>query len=704
MRIGRRTAAQVAWALFVISVGASAATLFVEFKGNGIANFGTVSVALLPAYSVLGAVVASRQPRNAVGWIFCAVGLTLSVASVSQGYADYALSDAGGTMPGGDVAAWLGTWIWPPAILLMFTFLPLLFPDGRLPSRRWRPAAWLAALLLVVEVVPVAVTGWPLRGPILNEIGDEAPVRASDAFKFAFNLQVAAIILMFVLGLACAASLVLRYRRADAEERAQLKWITLAAGFLVIAIIVNSPLIGFGGAILPTIALALVPAACGVAILKYHLYEIDVVIHQTVVFGALAAFITAVYVGIVVGIGSLVGRGDEPNVALSIAATALVAVAFQPVRSRVQRFANRVVYGKRAEPYELLSRFSERVGETEATEQVLPRTAQVLAEGTGARQAEVWLRAGSRLVRGAAWPEGNGAAEMKMPDGALPPFPGVTSVLPVKHQGELLGALTLTKAPGDPLKPSEEKLLEDLSLQAGLVLRNVGLTADLEARLDEISTQAEELRASRQRIIEAQDTERRKLERNIHDGAQQHLVALAVKLRLAKSLAKKDPVKARAMLEELQSQTKEALDTLRDLARGIYPPLLEAKGVAAALEAQVAKGTLHAKIEAADSGRAPLETEATVYFCCLEALQNIGKYANASQVTIRLGREDGALIFSVEDDGAGFDPATQPTGSGLQNMRDRVEALGGSVGVTSAPGKGTKVSGLVPVGKMEPAG
>jgi len=389
---------------------------------------------------------------------------------------------------------------------------------------------------------------------------------------------------------------------------------------------------------------------------------------------------------------------------LSILATAVVAIAFQPVRTRVQRVANRLVYGKRAEPYEVLSQFSERVAGTEATEKVLPTTARVLAEGTGATRADVWLRVGSRLVREASWPDGNETTlkRVTLTGDELPELPEVTRAVPVRHQGELLGALALAKAPGDPLKPPEEKLLEDLASQAGLVLRNVGLTADLEAQLEEISRQARDLRSSRQRIIEAQDAERRKLEKNIHDGAQQHLVALAVKLKLAKSLTEKDAAKARAMLQELQGETTDALDTLRDLARGIYPPLLEEQGVAAAIEAQAKKGTLPVTVEAGDFGRATLEAEGTIYFCCLEALQNAAKYANASRVTVRLARSDGDLRFSVEDDGDGFDPATQPLGSGLQNMKDRVDALGGSVEVSSAPGRGTTVSGRVPAKELEP--
>jgi signal transduction histidine kinase len=307
------------------------------------------------------------------------------------------------------------------------------------------------------------------------------------------------------------------------------------------------------------------PIAIGLAILKYHLYGIDIVINRTLVYGALAAFITAVYVGIVVGIGTLIGSGGQPNLALSIVATAIVAVAFQPVRERLQRIANRLVYGKRATPYEVLSRFSERVAESYASNEVLPRMARVLAEGTGAVHAGVWLRAGKVVHQAAAWPDNSTlSAPVPLVGDGLPDMPGADRAVAVRHQDELLGGLTVTKRKGESLTPVEEKLLTDLASQAGLVLKNVGLTDQLLQRL-------EDLRASRQRLVAAQDDERRRLERNLHDGAQQNLVAIKVKLGLAEMLAGSDAGKSRALLLELQADADEALETLRSLARGIYP-------------------------------------------------------------------------------------------------------------------------------------
>jgi signal transduction histidine kinase len=446
-----------------------------------------------------------------------------------------------------------------------------------------------------------------------------------------------------------------------------------------------------------------VPIAVAVAILKYRLYDIDVVVRKTVVFGGLAGFITLVYVGIVVGVGALLGRGDEPNVGLSIAATAIVAVAFQPVRERVQRFASRLVYGRRATPYEVLARLSERAAGTFATEDVLPRTARIIAEGLGASRVTVWLHVGQELRPGASWPAAvDPPRAVAMADGELPAPEGDRTVA-LRLGDELLGAITVDKAASEPFTPAEEKLLDDLAGQAGLVISNVRLTAELEANIERIEAQARELRASRQRIVAAQDEERRRLERNIHDGAQQHLVALAVKLRLARQTIARDVVKGRELLVALQDEIGNALDTLGSLALGIYPPLLEEQGLAPALAAQYTRSGLPVHLDARLQGRFSIEAEAAVYFCVLEALQNAAKHARASRIDVRLEEVAGELRFEVHDDGAGFEVSANGTGTGLQGIRDRLAVFGGHAEVESSPGGGTSVRGRVPIQAVEVA-
>jgi signal transduction histidine kinase len=262
----------------------------------------------------------------------------------------------------------------------------------------------------------------------------------------------------------------------------------------------------------------------------------------------------------------------------------------------------------------------------------------------------------------------------------MPPVPGADLSVPVLHQGELLGAISLQMPKDEPLRPAGEQLVADVASQAGLVLSNAGLIEDL--------------RASRQRLVTAQDEARRRLERNIHDGAQQDLVALAIKLKLTATTVNEEP--ARQMLGELQADAVGALKNLRDLARGIYPPLLADLGLAAALSAQASKSTLPVTVEADGIGRYGQDTEAAVYFCCLEALQNIAKYAQASSARICLQAQNGTLRFTVSDDGAGYDARRTPLGSGQRNMADRLAALGGRLEVRSAPGQGTTITAQLP--------
>jgi signal transduction histidine kinase len=310
----------------------------------------------------------------------------------------------------------------------------------------------------------------------------------------------------------------------------------------------------------------------------------------------------------------------------------------------------------------------------------------MIGDATGAKRARVWIRVGADFRPEAVWPaEATLGTPIRSEADLLPAFPEGERAFPVRHQGELLGALSLATSRRETLTTTQENLVSDLAGQAGLILRNVRLI--------------EELRASRQRLVTAQDEERRRLERNIHDGAQQQLVALAVKVRLARTMTARDVERAQALLDELQGETQEALENLRDLARGIYPPLLADQGLASALQAQARKVPFPVQVEPNGIGRYPADTEATAYFCVLEALQNAAKYADASKAIVTLREEDGRLVFSVSDDGAGFDVHRITAGAGLQNMTDRLDAIGGSLDVASTPGRGTTVMGQIPVSK-----
>ena len=676
-----RSAGRLAWSIALLSVALSGAGLVFTVKnGSSIVSYsGVFALVASVAFGLLGALLASRRPGNPIGWMFVSVAVVLSLNAVADGVANYGLTTNPGSVPGAAVGSWLKVWSWTPASGLLLVFVLLLFPDGRLPSRRWRPVAWVGAISIALASVPAAVAGWPLRGPKLL-YSDEPPPSLPQAFRLAITIQEVAVVLIFLCGFLSAASLVVRLRRARGEGREQIRWFAFGGILMLIGLFASTPIVT-GSTGFALIAVPMLPIAATVAILKYRLYDIDVVINKTVVYAVLAAFFTIVYVAIVVGIGTAIGsRSSRP---LTIVAAVVMAVAFQPVRERARGFANRVVYGKRATPYQVLSEFAERMTATYSTDDVLPRMAQILAAGTGATDARVWLRVGDRLRMAASWPAEEGPPEeLPVVGEELPAFSEGDQAFPVLDQGELLGALSVKMPPNEPLTPVQEKLIRDLASQAGLVLRNVRLI--------------EELRASRQRLVAAQDQERRKLERNLHDGAQQQIVAVTLKQRLIENLVESNPAKAKEMLSQLQGETAEALETLRELARGIFPPLLADRGLPEALRSQARRSPIPVEVEADGVGRYSQELEAAVYFCCLEALQNVAKYAQASRATVRLFTEDGRLTFTVDDDGRGFDRGATSFGTGLQGMTDRLAAIGGTVEVRSEPGRGTTVVGRIP--------
>ena len=651
-----------------------------------------IQLGILP----VGVIVATRERRNPIGWLLLTAALLGSLHAASGEYAFRGLLGAPG-LPGVQWAAWLSNWIIMPVFPSgAFLFVLLLFPTGRLVSSRWRPVAGAAVVVTALLMVGTILYEGPISiAANVRSIPDPTAIKGSaPVLGWLWVTWPVSLLLLLVAG----ASIVVRYRRSAGDERQQIKWFAFAVVATLVAYAATFPL-GFSSPYAQPLSNAIleagigvaIPVACGIAILKYRLYGIDIVISRAIVYAALAALITAVYVGIAVGIGTLVGSGGKPNLGLSILATAIVAVGFQPVRVRLQHIANRLVYGKRATPYEVLSEFSQRVAETYSAGEVLPRMARILQEGTSAAAATVWLRSGEQLRAAATYPEtSNGQAPLSLVGSHLPEMDGVQRAVPVLHQGDLLGALTITKRRGESLTPIELKLLEDLAHQAGLVLKNVGLTAELLQRLDE-------LRASRQRLVRSQDEERRRLERNLHDGAQQHLVALKVKVGLAEMLMDRNPDKARATLQQLKAEADEALENLRDLARGIYPPILAERGLVEALQAQARKATVPVVVEAGTIDRHPQEQEAAVYFSVLEALQNVQKYAGASLATVRLSEADGLLRFEVDDNGCGFEVATVLRGSGLTNVADRLDALDGHLEIDSAVGDGCRLRGWLPV-------
>ncbi len=657
-----------------VAVG-NAVTIGLEVAA-GRADEASFTIFLL-SFPVVGFFVLSRRPDARLGWLMVSMGVANAFLGVLTSYGAFAVRRE---LPLGPLALALGGPGWVPFIGIS-GYLLLLFPDGHLPSRRWRWFSWACGIALALVMLGIWVYPGPFEDSgfpgVVNPIGVEALRPFLDAFG----------VLLFAvptLVVGSAVGLILRMRRTDDDVvRHQIRWLAYAAA--VIATI-------FGLAFLPTLndesgwsswiqnasalSFLLIPITIGIAILRYRLYDIDVVIRKTVVFAVMAVVIALVYVGLVVGVGALVGSRESPL--LSALAAAVVALVFQPMRTRARRLADRVVFGKRATPYEVMATFGDQLAETYASDDVLPRIARVLGEGVGAERARVSLLIGSELREVAVWPDDRGVERSD------------DFTADVRHRGELLGALSVVMPPSDPMNPSRERLVHDLAAQAGLVLRNERLTSELRGRLVD-------LQAAQKRLVAAQDDERRKLERNIHDGAQQQLVALQVRQRLAEQLIDRDPATAKDMLEQIQVDTSTALDDLRDLARGIYPPLLADQGLRAALEAQARKAAIPVTIEAEGIGRLSEDVEAAVYFSVLEALQNTSKYADARTATVSLERVGGEVRFDVSDDGRGFDATTRTMGTGLQGIADRLGALDGDVRVASQPGSGTSVRGRLPI-------
>ena len=703
----RRAASWVAWAAWWITaaslIGTIVISLVAKTDQTDLFTYTVAPVALM-GFATVGTLIVSRGQGNRIGWLLCWVAFAFALSGLAGSYARYALDEAARQLPAATLSAWVNR-VGAPAVLLPLPLLFLLFPDGRVPSKRWRPVLWALLAAIVVNVAAFGLTPGRL-GSGFTEMKTQVanPIGLPLAWKATVEAVTTVAGLVVLLGgFVSAVALILRFRRSRGDERQQIKWLAyVGAAALII------PLTGMAIGLVRVIAgihapendpignalfiaffvilMVGIPAACAIAAFKYRLYDLDIVVKKTVMFGLIALALTAIGLATIALLPTF-ALGISSGISLrSVLLGLALGLLVWPFRRFASRIADRVVYGTRATPYEVLSEFSDRMASTYSTEDVLPRMAEILGQGCGADRAAVWLRVGTEIRLAASWPDeaDAGSPRIRMIGDELPQFDGVDHASPVRHQGELLGALTLAMPAADPMNPARAKLARDVAAQGGLVLRNVRLI--------------EELRASRQRLVTAQDEERRRIERNIHDGAQQQLVALSVQLRLAESMVGKEPEKERQLLHRLQAATAEALEDLRDLARGIYPPLLAEEGLVVAIESQARKSATPVEVESKNLGRYPQHVEAAVYFCALEALNNVAKYADASSARVRLTARDGTLTFEVADDGVGFDPAETGYGSGLQGMADRLAAIGGDFEVRTRAGSGTTVKGTVPVG------
>ena len=529
--------------------------------------------------------------------------------------------------------------------------------------------------------------------------------------------------LTLVIGFGAVA---MRMKRANGIEQRRVKWLgwgivvvagIAAAGFALHALVDRPPHV----VEIAACATVLIPIALALSTSERLSPAIDRLLAQTVALAGLVALVSAVYLAIVLGLGRVPAPKERNLLVLSMISAGLVALLYVPTRARLARFANRLVYGEHNAPDDVIRTFGSRLSRAVPMDELLLQMAESLRKTLLLDAVEVWTGSGGRFERIVSDPDrGSARITLNASEEPIVARAGVSGpawmkvwlprmiedresphirIAPVTHSGELLGLILIErKADGRPLTQDDERTLTELARQVGLALHNVQLDSALQASLDEVRRQAAALQLSRGRIVAAADAERRRIERNLHDGAQQHLVALAVKVRLARQLAEMDADQSKKILEELGGDVQDALQELRDLAHGIYPPLLADRGLGEALVAAAGRSPVPTTVTTEGIVRYTPEIEAAVYFCCLEALQNAGKYAGeGATATVRVWTEAGALLFDVIDTGAGFDASNRKMGAGFTNMSDRLGAIGGTLRVESAPGRGTKVGGTIPL-------
>ena len=655
----------------------------------GLGVFAAIGFALAIAWALAGMVLArsadrTTAPLMTLGALTGAVALTAARMGTQH-----------------HPARVLATLIAPLVVAISFHFV-LALPDGRLSGPAARALVGLGYVSAVGTGIGLAVAGQP------------------------FPLVAGAVIwpLAVLCALPCARQ---RYLRAAGRDAERMQW--LGAGLVVAAsasliIAVLHLLVGWPGpaAAVAACATAAVPLAVIAAEWPPLAPHGGQVLVQAIAAAGSSAAVAAIYLVIVLGLGETpADDADRKILGFSLLAAAVAAVAYLPVRGRLVASATRFVYGAREAPGEALRTFGSRLTRAVAMDELLLQLAESLCKTMRLDSAEIYTGAGDVLERAVSVPDA-GRRSIVLTDRERPVVAraGVSGsawasvwlpslldgreqaqlrVAPISHGGELLGLIVAERpARADVFTEEDDRVLTELARQAGLAFHNSRLDSALQTTLDALRRQAEELRESRARIVASGDAERRRVERNLHDGAQQHLVALAINLRLTRDIVADDPEGAAEMLGQLAEDVQATIKELRELAHGIYPPLLADNGLPDALRAAASRSPLSVRVDVADGvGRYSAEVEAAIYFSCTEALQNAAKHAGQATVDLRLWTESGGLLFSVADDGPGFDPATARGGHGYVNMADRLGAIGGTVRWDSRPGHGATISGSVPL-------
>jgi signal transduction histidine kinase len=617
-------------------------------------------------FVVLGALLIARRPRNALGWILAGTGLLVALAATGDAYAAWVMTTRGSPDALAVLGAWVQSWYWLLMLGLVFVGLPLLFPDGRLPSPRWRLPALLPAVGTAASVVLGMLTGtltgqdvdYRIDNPIgIDGLGD---VESLPVFT----------VLGVLLGIGVLeglAAVVVRFRRSRGVERQQMKWFLFAVAPLVLVPVLDAVPDIVGGLVLIWVLIA-VPSAVAIAVLRYRLDGIDVVINRTLVYALLSALVIAVYVVIVGYLGAALRREDD--LLISLVATGVVAVLFAPARDRVQVAVNRLLYGRRAEPYTALAQLGERLEATLAPEAVLPAIVSTVREA---------LRLPYVALRVADEPDPVAVGEPTT----------ATETLPLLHHGARVGELVLGLRTGQTaFSPGDRRLLADLARQAGVAVSAVRLTDDLQR--------------SRERLVAAREEERRRLRRDLHDGLGAQLAGLTVQTGVLRGLIARDPAAADALAADMRGELRTAIADIRRLVHGLRPPALDELGLVGALQRlaeTVGADGLRIRVDVpAVLPPLPAAVEVAAYRVVQEALTNVVRHAEAGSACVRLGVDAEALAVEVVDDGRGL-PVETVAGVGLSSMRERAEEMGGTCRVDAGPAGGTRVLAVLPRGE-----